>query len=418
LKTNNWVYFDDFKITHTKTNVVQYNEYYPFGLTTANSWTRENTTGNQFLYNGGTEFNPTTSTYDLHYRGYDPILGRMNQVDPLASKYASMTPYNYAFNSPTVINDPLGDDPGSSARCSWCLGDKPRPIDTGNGSGGGGGYGGGYQGGGSVVNPGFSEETWAKIGGIVNDLWNTAGASADGTATWTNDGSDHARVSFLMAHEGSVYSVMANMYKGSVIGLFASRSNIRGVQLSNLVTLMAATDQQGSDQQLTSAGPIQAGFGLGELLASTELGIAALKPTFDAAAYFGRLNGGVGTVPLHLKKNIFLPYDIRVNNALQIGRINSSTAIKVGNTFGKVATTFAIAGLLTTAYDIGKDGQLTAGDAFQAANTALMVAFPVYGVFYGVTDLGFAVFSGTSLTDRVKSGIDSKVSGSVALPGF
>src|SRR5690606_28744629 len=29
--SNNWVYFDDFKITHTPTNVIQYNEYYPFG---------------------------------------------------------------------------------------------------------------------------------------------------------------------------------------------------------------------------------------------------------------------------------------------------------------------------------------------------------------------------------------------------
>lgn len=28
----NWVYFDDLKITHNKNNVVQYNEYYPFGL--------------------------------------------------------------------------------------------------------------------------------------------------------------------------------------------------------------------------------------------------------------------------------------------------------------------------------------------------------------------------------------------------
>jgi RHS repeat-associated protein len=87
------------------------NEYYPFGLQTANSWTRENTTGNNFLANGGTELNTTTGLMDLHYRNYDPALGRMNQVDPVASKYASQTPYNYAFNAPTVMNDPMGDDP-------------------------------------------------------------------------------------------------------------------------------------------------------------------------------------------------------------------------------------------------------------------------------------------------------------------
>jgi RHS repeat-associated protein len=136
------VYFDDVTMTYTPGNILQYNEYYPFGLSTANSWTRENTTGNNFLYNGGTELNTTTGVYDLHYRNYDPVLGRMNQVDPVASKYGSVTLYNYAFNSPAVMNDPLGDESvtGGKAYCSWCY-FKPRPIDTGSGGGVGGGGG-------------------------------------------------------------------------------------------------------------------------------------------------------------------------------------------------------------------------------------------------------------------------------------
>jgi RHS repeat-associated protein len=109
--SNNWVYFDDFKVTQTKTNVLQYNEYYAYGLQTANSWTRENTTGNNFLGNGGTELNTITGVYDLEYRNYDPILGRMNQVDPMASQYSSLTPYNYSFNDPVTFNDPDGADP-------------------------------------------------------------------------------------------------------------------------------------------------------------------------------------------------------------------------------------------------------------------------------------------------------------------
>lgn len=73
-------------MTYTKSNIIQYNEYYPFGLQTANSWTRENQTGNNFLYNGGTELNTdacgqhpdirseadrqdtTTNVYDLFFR--------------------------------------------------------------------------------------------------------------------------------------------------------------------------------------------------------------------------------------------------------------------------------------------------------------------------------------------------------------
>jgi RHS repeat-associated protein len=109
------VYFDDVVMTHTMGNVIQYNEYYPFGLQTANSWTRENTTGNNFLGNGGTEMNATSSLYDLAFRNYDPVLCRMNAVDPMASKYASLTPYNFSFNDPMTFNDPSGAEPPTPA---------------------------------------------------------------------------------------------------------------------------------------------------------------------------------------------------------------------------------------------------------------------------------------------------------------
>jgi RHS repeat-associated protein len=105
------VYFDDFNVTHTKSRIVQCNEYYPFGLQTANSWTREGAVDNKFLNNGGTELNPTTGWYDLAFRNYDPVLGRMHGVDPMASKYASLTPYNYSFNNPVSFTDPNGADP-------------------------------------------------------------------------------------------------------------------------------------------------------------------------------------------------------------------------------------------------------------------------------------------------------------------
>lgn len=75
------------------------------------SWIRENTTGNNFLGNGGTEFNSSSGWYDLPFRNYDPVLGRMNGVDPMADKYASLTPYNFSFNDPVTFNDPSGAKP-------------------------------------------------------------------------------------------------------------------------------------------------------------------------------------------------------------------------------------------------------------------------------------------------------------------
>ncbi|MFZ6009404.1 MAG: RHS repeat-associated core domain-containing protein, partial [Bacteroidota bacterium] len=86
-------------------------EFYNHGSPNANSWTRENSTGNNFLANGGTELNTTSSLYDLDFRNFDPILGRMHQVDPMADKYGSATPYNFSFNNPVSLNDPSGADP-------------------------------------------------------------------------------------------------------------------------------------------------------------------------------------------------------------------------------------------------------------------------------------------------------------------
>ena len=119
--------FDNVVMTHTKRNVIQYNEYYPFGMNTANSWTRENTTGNNFLYNVGSELNKTTSNYEMFFREYDPALGRMTSVDPVAGKYSSLSPYNYAFNDPVTYNDPLGDDASDRnyGKFLYCL---PRSV--------------------------------------------------------------------------------------------------------------------------------------------------------------------------------------------------------------------------------------------------------------------------------------------------
>lgn len=109
------VYFDDVIMNHSATKVIQYNEYYPFGLQTANSWTRENAS-NQYLYNGGNELNENSGWYETFFREYDAAIGRFMQVDPLASSFGSHSPYHYAYNNPMLYNDVLGDSslgPGS-----------------------------------------------------------------------------------------------------------------------------------------------------------------------------------------------------------------------------------------------------------------------------------------------------------------
>ncbi|HEY9005059.1 MAG TPA: RHS repeat-associated core domain-containing protein [Ohtaekwangia sp.] len=108
------VYFDDFKIEHTKSPVIASQEYYPFGLT-FNNYQRENSLKNQYLYNKGAE---RQDELDLNvdatkYRVYDPATDRWWQMDPKADQgdLVDWTPYNYSFNNPIRYNDPDGDCP-------------------------------------------------------------------------------------------------------------------------------------------------------------------------------------------------------------------------------------------------------------------------------------------------------------------
>ena len=89
-------------------------DYYPFGLE-AMTHTRTAADPTEYLYNGGVEKNDLTGYYETFYRTYDATIGRFHQIDPAVSKYASLTPYNYAFNDPVTWNDPMGDDPDEVA---------------------------------------------------------------------------------------------------------------------------------------------------------------------------------------------------------------------------------------------------------------------------------------------------------------
>jgi RHS repeat-associated protein len=188
-ESNQYVYFDDFKVTHTKTNVIQYNEYYPFGLQASTSWTRENSK-NDFLYNAGSELNVTSGWYDLFFRNYDPALGRFMQVDPLAT--SEMATYQYAGNNPVLFNDPMGAARASYNKAYW----MSEQMVGGNGgfydsdrAGGGGGLGGG---------------SWAKSTTVSAEFWkDLVGASADGVTTFS--GEDIA----------TVYDIWSDLEKGA-----------------------------------------------------------------------------------------------------------------------------------------------------------------------------------------------------------
>ena len=99
------IYFDDLNITHTKSKVVEANDYYPFGLTFRTT-RRENLVVNPYQFNGKENQDELVLDWlDFGARMYDPTVGRWNGLDPYSDIYHELTPYNYGLNNPVSVID-------------------------------------------------------------------------------------------------------------------------------------------------------------------------------------------------------------------------------------------------------------------------------------------------------------------------
>jgi len=65
----------------------------------------------RYSYNGmekDDEVSGNGNSYTTQFRQYDPRLGRWKSLDPLAGKFANMSPFNAFNNNPIFYTDPLG----------------------------------------------------------------------------------------------------------------------------------------------------------------------------------------------------------------------------------------------------------------------------------------------------------------------
>lgn len=87
-------------------NVLGYDDYFPFGLVMPG---RSNNTANpndNYKFTGYEKDDEAGLTmYHANARGYDPVIGRFAQIDPLL-EYSS--PYTYVGNNPLAFTDPTG----------------------------------------------------------------------------------------------------------------------------------------------------------------------------------------------------------------------------------------------------------------------------------------------------------------------
>jgi RHS repeat-associated protein len=96
------VYFDDFKVEHLKSAVVELQDYYPFGLV-FNQNKRENSFSNKLRFQGQEHIDDLGLNWDsFKWRNHQPDIGRFFNIDPLADKYVNNSPY--AFSENRVMN--------------------------------------------------------------------------------------------------------------------------------------------------------------------------------------------------------------------------------------------------------------------------------------------------------------------------
>lgn len=102
------VYFDDFQVTHTKSPVIQVDDYYPFGAT-FNSASKESSVDQKRLYQSK-EWKDEVglNLYDFEWRYYDPYTAHTTTMDPKGEKFFSLSPYSWTANNPLNVIDPDG----------------------------------------------------------------------------------------------------------------------------------------------------------------------------------------------------------------------------------------------------------------------------------------------------------------------
>ena len=89
--------------------VVQQNDFYPFGAKALKSGYADN--DNRFLFSGKEQQNMLdVNTYDFGARMYDAAIARWTCVDPMGEKHINLSPYNYCVNNPMAFVDPDGQD--------------------------------------------------------------------------------------------------------------------------------------------------------------------------------------------------------------------------------------------------------------------------------------------------------------------
>ncbi|XZF16148.1 RHS repeat domain-containing protein [Chitinophagaceae bacterium MMS25-I14] len=111
--------------------VISYEEYHPYGTTAYQAMNRDITAiAKRYRYTGK-ERDEESGLYYHGARYYIPWLCRWSAVDPLESKYAPLSSYNYGFDNPITWTDPTGKGPGPATLPKPPAAPPEEPIENG-----------------------------------------------------------------------------------------------------------------------------------------------------------------------------------------------------------------------------------------------------------------------------------------------
>ncbi|SDH84795.1 RHS repeat-associated core domain-containing protein [Chryseobacterium taeanense] len=96
-----------FKNSNGSVEVLEENNYYPFGMKHDANFISSGNSSYKYQYNGK-EYQTETGWSDYGARMYMSDIARWGVIDPLAETSTRFNPYNYAYNNPVMFIDPDG----------------------------------------------------------------------------------------------------------------------------------------------------------------------------------------------------------------------------------------------------------------------------------------------------------------------
>jgi RHS repeat-associated protein len=415
-ETQGWdVFFDNLCVQYKQGPLLEENHYYPFGLTMAgisDKAVKTQYAENKYRYNGGSElqnreFGDGTGLelYESGFRSYDQQIGRFFQMDPMAEQQHSVSTYEYAADDPTLLNDPVGLMPRNMIPHGPAYGyanNGPVYYDDG------------------TADMDATMAQWASEGfGPDGQMWQGGGSYQlpDGQTVGIDEALEYARQNYTNSYESYTGMQAQLMFIGMQIAAYGQSDNIVAKTVYNYGSGdgLYSYETNGYHGLVSNQNGGQYMF----LGASTNIGVVGLDGDDEGSSIsniseghmntyqglaFGATLTDLTTITPTEKAAKYIAGAIYGVKELSKAKSLLSTAQK----FEGVSKGLAGLNIFLTALDAATDPngpQLHHG--IDLAVGVLSYACPVFGIIYGIADVGSIIFTRKSISEHIQDVVEN-----------